>query len=66
MIAIARRTYTQAKHDANKRYDSKTYKYIGFNLRLVEDADIIKSISEGKEKGLSNREWLREIFEGRN
>lgn len=65
MIAIARRTYTQAKHEANKRYDSKTYKKINIALRLEDDKDILSSIEQAKEKGINSREWLREIFEGR-
>lgn len=55
--------YTQAKHEANARYDAKTYKKIGIALRLDEDADIIKSWSEAREKGINSREWLRELFE---
>lgn len=62
---MARQAYTQARHDANKRYDSKTYKLVGFHLRLIEDSDILESLAKAKERGLSNREWLREIFEGR-
>ena len=65
MSAIGNRKYTQARQEANARYDAKTYKLIGFSLRIVEDADIIASIEEAKNKGLSNREWLREIFEGK-
>lgn len=63
---MARQAYTQAKHDANKRYDSKTYKVVTFHLRLIEDSDIIDSLRQAQEKGLAKREWLREIFEGRN
>lgn len=62
---MARRTYTQAKREANKRYDSKTYKKINIALRLEDDKDILSSIEQAKEKGINSREWLREIFEGR-
>lgn len=62
---MARRDYTQAKHDANKRYDSKTYKIVTFHLRLVEDADILESLRRAQEKGLAKREWLRGLFEGK-
>lgn len=62
---MARRTYTQAKHEANKRYDRKTYKKINIALRLEDDKDILSSIEQAKEKGINSREWLREIFEGR-
>ena len=33
-------------------------------LRYEDDADIIESLEEAKENGLSNREWLRELYEG--
>ena len=61
---IATKAYTQAKHDANKRYDAKTYKVVTFHLRLVEDSDILQSLEEAQKRGLAKREWLREIFEG--
>jgi hypothetical protein len=35
--------YTQAKQEANARYDAKTYKKIGIALRIDEDAEIIRS-----------------------
>lgn len=61
---MGKRQYTPARQKANATYDAKTYKLIGFKLRIEEDADIIASIGEAKSKGLSNREWLRNIFEG--
>ena len=57
--------YTQAKQEANARYDSKTYKVYAFRLRIEDDADIIKDIDEAKENGVSYREWLRNFFEGK-
>ncbi len=65
MKAIGNRKYTQARQEANARYDAKTYKKINIALRVDEDNDIIESIQEAKEKGQTNREWLREIFEGK-
>ena len=64
MIAMAKREYTAARAEANARYDAKTYKKINIALRLTDDHDIIESLEEAKKKGLNNREWLREIFEG--
>lgn len=61
---MARQAYTQAKHEANKRYDSKTYRKINIALRLEEDKDILSSLDEARSRGLTNRDWLREIFEG--
>lgn len=49
---------------ATSRYQERTYKSYNFRLRLEDDSDIIESIEEAKEQGISYREWLREIFEG--
>ncbi len=62
---MAKREYTPARAEANARYDEKTYKQINFRLRKDEDADIIESIEEAKQNGLTGREWLRELFEGK-
>jgi hypothetical protein len=64
VITIGKREYTAARAEANAKYDAKTYRQINFRLRLDDDADIIKSIDRAKDNGLSNREWLRELFEG--
>ena len=56
--------YTQAKQEANARYDAKTYKKINIALRREEDAEIINSLDRAKKKGLTNREWLKELYEG--
>ena len=55
---------SESKRAANDRYDSKTYVQFNVRLRIVDDADIIKSISEAHGAGINNREWLRELFEG--
>jgi DNA-directed RNA polymerase subunit L len=60
-----KREYTTARNEANARYDAKTYKNLLFKLRVEEDADILQSIEEAKEKGINKREWLRELFEGK-
>jgi hypothetical protein len=61
---MARHPYTPAKRDANKRYDAKTYRKVNIALRLDDDADIISSLDRAKERGLTNRDWLREHFKG--
>ena len=61
---MGKREYTPARAKANAKYDAKTYKKVNIALRINEDADIIKSLEEAKKKGINNREWLREIFEG--
>lgn len=59
------RGYSQAQHEANKRYDAKTYKQFIFRLRLDADDDIIRAINDAKEHGYNKREWLRELYEGK-
>ena len=59
-----RREYTPARQEANARYDAKTYKKINIALRREDDADILESLERAKRDKLSNREWLRKIFEG--
>ena len=54
---------SQAKREAIERYDAKTYTQFNTRLRKEEDADIIKAIQEAQDQGLTNREWLRELFD---
>ena len=62
---MGKREYTPSRAEANARYDAKTYKKINIALRREDDADIIRSIEDAKGNGLSLREWLRELFEGK-
>jgi hypothetical protein len=55
---------SNAKREAIARYDSKTYKKVLIALRIDEDADILESLQDAKDNGYSNREWLRQLFEG--
>jgi len=54
---------SEAKREANARYDEKTYMQFNVRLRKEDDADIIKSIKAAQSKGQNNREWLRELFD---
>lgn len=54
---------SDARREANARYDEKTYKNFLFKLRLDEDADIIRAIQEAQENGTNKREWLRDLFD---
>lgn len=54
---------SEAKRNANNRYDERTYKRIMIHLRLVEDADIITDLKDAQEHGISYRDWLRQIYE---
>lgn len=62
---MGKREYTPARAEANAKYDAKTYQQVNIRLRIKEDADIIASLEDAKRKDISNREWLREIFEGK-
>ena len=54
---------TQAQLDASARFYEKTYQNVNFQLNTERDADIIESIKEAKELGLTYREWIRELFD---
>lgn len=62
---MGKRKYTTAKAEANARFNAKTYKQINFRLRKDVDIDIIESIEAAQKKGINNRQWLRELFEGK-
>lgn len=57
---------SQAKREANARYDEKTYKKLNIALRMEDDAEVIASWQEAQAKGISSREWLHELFERAN
>lgn len=54
---------SEAKREANARYDEKTYTQFNVRLRKEDDKDILESIEAAHAKGLNNREWLRELFD---
>lgn len=56
---------TEAHRAANDRYDEKTYKRIVFAMRIQEDADIIEDIKSAQDNGVSLRQWLRDLFDGK-
>lgn len=58
------RAYTESRAEANKRYDAKTYKDVNIALRIEDDADILASIQEARDEGVTLRQWLRGLFEG--
>lgn len=53
---------SEARARATAKYDSKTYKKLSIALRLDDDAEIIKSLDEAQQHGISYREWLKELF----
>lgn len=58
------RPYTEGRAEANARYDAKTYKQIAIKFRIDDDQDLLASLAAAQKRGLSNREWVRELFEG--
>lgn len=54
---------SEARRNANDKYDAKTYRRVFLLLRLEDDADIIKDIEEAQGAGLSLRIWLRGIYD---
>lgn len=54
---------SEARRQANDKYDAKTYRKISFALRAQDDADIIRDIEAAKAEGLSLREWLRRLYD---
>lgn len=55
-------SYSQAKREANSRYDAKTYKKIGIALRVDDDKHIIEDFEKAKREGQTSREWLNDLF----
>ena len=57
-------TYSKEAHlKANERYLKKTYKQIPIRLKKDEDKDILDSIQEARARGISMRQWLRDLYE---
>ena len=59
------RPYNESRAKANKKYNDKTYKQINVVLRKEDDADIISMIEEARSKGLSYRDWLRDLVDNK-
>lgn len=55
-----RKTHTSSEVKA--RYNKKTYKSYGVNLRINEDADIIAAIEAEKEKGFTTSEAFKRLI----
>lgn len=60
---MARDNHSPAQREAVARYQAKTYKKINISLRVDEDAGIIESLDAAQAKGISYREWIRELLE---
>lgn len=52
----------KSKREAIDRYDAKTYRKVNIRLRVEDDAEIIKDMDDALGRGISRREWLKEIF----
>lgn len=59
---MGKRKYTEARRNANRKYDAKTYSRVNLYLRVDDDAEIIDSLNEAKQNGISAREWLHNLY----
>lgn len=46
-----------------KEWDKGHLLKINIAFRKDDDSDMLESLAEAKTEGLSNREWLRQLFE---
>ena len=53
---------THTSNEVKLRYNKKTYKNYNVNLRVVEDAEIIKLIEDEKAKGTNTTEAFRNLL----
>lgn len=56
--------YTEAHARGNAAYDAKTFKKVIFRFRYDTDQDILDSIEDAKENGISKNTWVRDMFDG--
>ena len=56
-------TISNAKREAIRRYDDKTYRKISIALRVDDDKRILESLDKAKSQGQTLRGWLNELFE---
>ena len=56
-------TISNAKREAIRRYDDKTYRKISIALRVDDDTRILESLDKAKSQGQTSRGWLNELFE---
>ena len=54
--------YTPAQAEAMGRYREKALKRYLFELRYDSDQDIIDSIQEAMDHGITKRQWLSDLF----
>ena len=62
MISIGK--ISEAQLNAVRKYEANTYKRYSVYLRQKEDAEIIESIEKAKEKDISIRDWLVDLYRG--
>ena len=46
-----------------REWDKAHMVSVSIKFRKDDDSDILESLAEAKAEGLSNREWLRQMFE---
>ena len=60
---IDMRKMSDAKYEANRRYDNKTYQRLSLYLRIEDDSDILEDLELAKQNGISYRDWIRTLFD---
>lgn len=53
---------SEARKNANSRYDAKTYKQVAIRFRIDDDKEILEDMELAKANGYSLREWVNEMF----
>lgn len=58
-----RRIITDERKHYVRDWTKEHYKLINIAFRKDDDSDIISDLEEAKKAGISNHEWLRQLFE---
>ncbi len=56
-------TTSDAQKRATRKFEEKTYNRYIIRLRKSEDADLIADIEEAKTRGISYRDYLKDLYQ---
>lgn len=62
-MATDRKPISEKRKKYIKAWNDEHYKLINIAFRKEDDSDILESLEEARRTGISNREWLRMLFE---
>ena len=57
--------YSEAQGRASMKYEAENLKNIVFHFNIHEDGDILDSLEEAKQHGITRRQWIRAYFEAK-